>query len=622
MSASTLVTDGTAAPAPRRNDRSVEQIIARARAGQRATEAPRCRKLAMGLTAATAVLLFLSFTPVDFSPAAWVALVPLLLLVRTFGPLRGLATGVYIVSALYQLVTLQWMRLGDPTMYVAWLALAFYLAAYWPLFVGLSRVAVHRWSIPLVVAAPVIWTGLEYLRAHLLTGFAWYLVGHTQYRWLELIQISDITGAYGVTFVVVLANAAIASLIPTSWLARCGLTGPARSGDGETSAIAYQPAAGWTTAVACIVCVAGVLTYGVIRRHQAEFQPGPRVALIQGNFVASLRRPPEEYATVLTTHRKLTGMAVREQPDLIVWPETMFPWPLFSTPADLTLADLKRIAPQVPTDLWRDPEVAKALATESQMAGAAMMIGLEAIEPSEKTGIRHHNSAAFIRPDVGLAGRYDKSHLVPFGEYLPFAKTLPWLQAFTPYPPGWGLTAGEGAAVFEYGGWRMAPVICFEDTVPHLVRGVVAAGSDHERGAEVDVLVNLTNDGWFHGSSELDQHLITAAFRAVECRVPVVRAVNTGISAVIDGDGAIREPEVFLDGATGKPTSWRDPETGRWKKQLDAAVIQTVPLDARRSLYVRWGDWFAVSCLVLTVLLACSRFLPRPQARARVESSH
>ena len=114
-------------------------------------------------------------------------------------------------------------------------------------------------------------------------------------------------------------------------------------------------------------------------------------------------------------------------------------------------------------------------------------------------------------------------HRVPFGEYIPLRELLPWLGGFTPYRGDWGLTKGQGAAVFEYGKWRMAPVICFEDTVPHLVRGVVAAGSDNETGRPVDLLVNLTNDGWFLGSSELDQHLITSTFRAVECRTPLFR---------------------------------------------------------------------------------------------------
>ena len=129
--------------------------------------------------------------------------------------------------------------------------------------------------------------------------------------------------------------------------------------------------------------------------------------------------------------------------------------------------------------------------------------------------------------------------------------------------------------------------------------------------------MNLTNDGWFHGSSELDQHLITSAFRAVECRTPLVRAVNTGISAIIDGDGAILDPKVFLDGDARKNapaaprTSARDPQTGAWHRQLNAALVHDVPLDPRRSLYVRFGDWFAMLCCAGVVFVASSAWLPK-----------
>ena len=119
----------------------------------------------------------------------------------------------------------------------------------------------------------------------------------------------------------------------------------------------------------------------------------------------------------------------------------------------------------------------------------------------------------------------------------------------------------------------------------------------------VDCLVNLTNDGWFHGSSELDQHLITAAFRCVETRTPMVRAVNTGISAIIDGDGVVVEPDVFIDADEKGRESMRDPHTGRWHKQLNAVLIGNVPLDNRHSLYLAYGDWFAGICCFCTIFL-------------------
>jgi len=236
------------------------------------------------------------------------------------------------------------------------------------------------------------------------------------------------------------------------------------------------------------------------------------------------------------------------------------------------------------------------------MAGAAMIVGIDAFEVTN-SHLKHYNSAVFIHPKLGIQGRYDKIHRVIFGEYIPLRKWFPWLASLTPISANFGIDAGEGPKFFQYKNWVLAPIICFEDTVPHLVRTFVRMSI--RNGQRVDCLVNLTNDGWFHGSSELDQHLITAAFRCVECRTPMVRAVNTGISAFIDGDGVIREPEIFLDGDADQTrparTSMRDPETGRWNKQLDAVLVSTVPLDQRTSWYVLYGDWFAAGCCVATI---------------------
>lgn len=592
-------------------DRTVRQIIhtARSAQNQKRDQTPAVGAWSMAL--ASAVLLWCSFTPVNASPLAWLAPLPLLLLIRAEARPRWTMTALYVTSFFGQLAMLQWMRLGDPTMYIAWVALSLYMAFYTVLFVAISRVAVHRWSVPMVVAAPIVWTGFEFARAHLLTGFSWYYLGHSQYRWLEMIQVSDLVGAYGVSFVIVASAAALALLVPHPWMIRLRLAHPA-TGPVTAAGLTF----GQLVQVVCgVLLFAACLGYGYVRRGQAEFQPGPRVALIQGNFLASLRVPSPPPDQIYLTHLRLTAMAVREQPDIVVWPEAMFPWPLLEAEEGMTDEQLQMVAPFARPDVWRANSARKTLEMESQRAGAALVIGVDAWR-ADPNRIHRFNSAAFVRPDVGLMTRYDKMHRVPFGEYIPLRDSLPWLSQFSPYRGDWGLDRGAGPAVFEYGKWRMAPVICFEDTVPHLVRNVVASGSDFERGQPVDMLVNLTNDGWFHGSSELDQHLITAAFRAVECRAPIVRAVNTGISAVVDGDGSILDPEVYLteesrNAEPGAKIAARDPRTGAWKKQINAAVVHTVPLDSRRSLYVRYGDWFAASCAAAVVGLALSQCVPR-----------
>ena len=588
--------------------------------------------LAAGLTAA---MFWASFPPLDFSVLGWVCLVPLVLLVRLRQTPRGMYMAVTVAGSVAMLGCLHWMPLGDTWMIPAWLALSLYAACYFSLFVAMSRVAVHRLGVPLSLGVPVVWVGLEYARGHVMTGFGWFFLAHTQYRWIELIQVSDLVGAYGVSFIVAMVAAVLAGCVPEAGLRRLGLVTPASEPPGDS------PKRRLVAVVAALASVAAAVGYGTVRRGQADFKEGPRIALIQGNFTSQLKRNPDpEYrAAVIARHRLLTQLAVREgQPDLVVWPETMYRWPLLETAVELTDDELRRCAPNIPPEVWRKAFPRNQLADFSSEANAALIIGIDTLVASPGR-LDSFNSAAFIRPDTGLAGRYDKLHRVPFGEYIPLADTLPWLHHLTPFPADFGLTAGRTASVFEYGSWRFVPMICFEDTVPHIVGQLVRAAE--AAGKPADCLVNLTNDGWFHGSSELDQHLITSVFRAIECRTPLVRAVNTGISAVIDGDGVIVEPDHFIDGdawlaleelhrddslskvekqariesiKAAERTSLVDPATGRWRRQLNCALVDAVPLDNRRSLYLATGDWFAgscsLACLALLLVGVSSRFRP------------
>src|SRR5262245_36003552 len=160
-----------------------------------ARNAPAGARGALIAAGLSGLLLWGAFTPLDFGPLAWVALVPLLLLVRLERPVHRMYAMVFAGGLLFWVLSLQWMRLGHPVMYIAWVALALYLALYFPLFVALARVAVWRCHVPLTLAAPVVWVGLEMLRGYLMTGFSWYYLAHTQHRWTELIQISDLVGA-------------------------------------------------------------------------------------------------------------------------------------------------------------------------------------------------------------------------------------------------------------------------------------------------------------------------------------------------------------------------------------------------------------------------------------------
>lgn len=554
------------------------------------------------------ILLWASFTPLECAPLAWIALAPLALL----GRLRSLPRFSWLVlwfaGFATNLVMLQWMRLGHPAMYLALVALAAYVGLYFPMFVLLLRRTV-RWRIPLWLAVPIVWTGLEYARAYLLTGFSWYYLGHSQYRWTTLIQVSDLTGSYGVSFLVAMYSGVAAQFVSEQWLVRLRL-------DTETrpSVPSFVPLC---VATALLCCVLG---YGSVRKMPADsFPAGPSIALIQGNFSPELKHDRDLVLNRFRVHNTLMQHSVELRPNFIVWPETMFPWPMQSAGENVTDEE---ILAQVPLEVLRDygnesaqlvepfrtEEVQKSLASHAHGVGAALVIGVESWV-AEKDKTRIFNAAAFVRPDLGYIGRYDKIHRVIFGEYIPLRDVFPWLHQLTPFGAGFGIDAGNEYRSFEYGDYSIVPMICFEDTVPHLVRRMAA--QKDSSGQSCDVLVNLTNDAWFRGSSELDQHLITSAFRCVETRMPLVRAVNGGISAFIDGNGEIRDPATILmmkeplEGVVpqlSEVKGLRDEATGHWRRQFSGIVFGEVPLDPRESLYVRYGDWFAGLCLIVTLL--------------------
>lgn len=594
-------------PAPAELRPELQQIIDSGRA-RPANGQGSLRSAAM-LTAAGLGLLWLAFTPVEIGAAAWLAMVPLVQLVRLRTLPRRSLPMLWGLGVVWSLITLQWMRLGHPAMYTALLAMGVYLGLYLPAFVLLARRAT-RGGLPLWLAVPIVWTTLEYVRAWLLTGFSWYYLGHSQYRWSALTQISDLTGAWGVSFLVALGGTALAVQVPRGWLARIGL---------DVDDEAAVPERRMLPAVAALTACVAACIYGQVRlREPPPEEPGPVFALVQGNFSPDVKHDHTTINDRYMRHANLTFEARQFQPHFIVWPETMFPWPNPVVDDGVTDEELVATLPsemrsrpgsdkQTLVSMWRSSRVQENLADQSRMVGAALVVGLETWRASE-SGVFQYNSAAFVRPDVGYVGRFDKMHLVLFGEYIPLKDVFPWLSSFTPFGSGFGLEPGESPQLFEYSGYTIAPLICFEDTVPHVVRQI--ARHRDEDGDSCDVLVNLTNDAWFRGSSELDQHLITSTFRCIESRRPMVRAVNGGISAFIDGNGRIREPDrmwLMADDSAAKSaltevSGMVDPDTGRWRRQFNGLLLGQLPLDGRDSLYVRWGDWFCWLCALASVV--------------------
>ncbi|MEZ6068035.1 MAG: apolipoprotein N-acyltransferase [Planctomycetaceae bacterium] len=623
-------------------DPSASTAVSRIIDSARQADAPRVGPLTVTLL--TACLLWATFFPLNQGWLGWVALVPLLMLVRLERRPKWMYRCVWLGGAAYWTVSLSWMRLGDLTMIPAWLALAFYLSLYFPLFLAVTRRAVHRLRVPLAIAAPAVWVGIEYLRSHLLTGFGWYLLGHSQWEFTTLIQMADLTGVYGITLLMVLASAAITELLPVGLYRKLRLLPP--SLEVAAPLLTGSPRRQLVSVLASVLLFSAAVTYGLQRRQREEFPVGPRVTLVQGDFRSQVKHDEGRAEQIYLQHLAIGGATVQShRPQLVIWPETMFPWTMLLADENVTDEQLKQAFPNTAIQGWRSPQadVRPALRDKAEQHGAAMIVGV-ATQVATPDFAARYNSAAFVKPRAGIVGRYDKLHRVPFGEFIPFQRELPFLSGVSAYGSATGLTAGDHVEVFELDQWRLVPLICFEDTVPHLVRmmvnsaetneganeptpnesathdarnGTSGVGTDTALRRQVDVLVNLTNDGWFRDSSEQEQHLVTALFRAIETRTPLVRAVNTGISAVIDGDGMIRESIAWLDFGAGEefksqPTdhvTMRDSETGRLRKSRHAAIVADVPL--RSSLWIlalaflilliwHYGDWLAAGCLLLT----------------------
>jgi apolipoprotein N-acyltransferase len=529
------------------------------------------------------VLLWASLPPLDWGLLAWVAPIPWVLLIRRekLDGRRPYAV-LWLAGFACWMGTLHFLRLPHWATSFGWVAISCYLAFYLPVFVGLSRVAMHRLRVPVILAAPVVWTGLELARGHLLTGMSMACLGHTQYQRIDLIQLSDLAGAYGVSFLVMFVAAALARMFPTAY---SSTNAPPLQWGGFRRMIVTL----WPLLPAAAALTAAVF-YGQARIVANSTRAGPRIALIQGSIDNEIlenadpsereRLHNERCEDVYREYSQLSFEALREHPhvDLLVWPESMFPWgvltfdPEIAKPSEFrgTEADFHALLLQ-----WAD-EGPEKMAQMARQLDVPLLLGANA-NHLRVDRERCYTSAVHVGRDGKLLGRYDKIHLVMFGEYMPFVESCPWLQNFTPLTGN--ASPGDQFMAFDVGGARVAPSICYENVLSHFIRRQVNTLA--AEGQEPDILVNLTNDGWFWGSSELDLHLICGVFRAVECRKPFLIAANTGFSAWIDADGRIVK---------------------QGPRRAKEVLIAEPRLDQRRSWYLEHGDWFAGACLAACVL--------------------
>ncbi len=360
--------------------------------------------LAVGLIGS--VLVWASLPPVGWSWLAWMAPLPWLwLILQPALPGRRANPSLLIAGFAFWMGTLHWLRLPHWATNIGWIAMSAYLALYVWAFVALSRVAVHRLKATIVLAAPIVWTGLEVVRGYLLGGFTIASLAHTQYQWLEFVQLADVIGCYGISGLMMLVTASVARVIP--W--------------------AGQKKTFWPLGV--IVATLGIaIAYGRPHVNERHGFQGPTVALIQGTFDTTFDYDPDENRRVMGEYVRLTTAAVEELRrrsastfDLIVWPESMFRSPLVSFSddyrepegADWTKEEIKDRVRQEFTGL-------------AQLTGTPALVGLGREHLTNDRQDRW-NSAIFVGQDGKILSVYDKQHLVMFGEYIPLFDLWPAL---------------------------------------------------------------------------------------------------------------------------------------------------------------------------------------------------
>ncbi len=470
----------------------------------------------------SAVLLVLSFPQIEWAPLAWVAMAPLLCALDGQKPWPAFRRA-YLCGFLFFAATIGWFVYVT---YIGAFLLVAFLSLYFAVF-GLMFVYFQKLPVtPRVFVLASGWVALEFIRAHLFSGFGWVMLGHSQYKNLWLIQIADKTGVYGVSFLMILVNL----LIFETWRARSLLL---------------------KANIAVIAILSVVLIYGFWVTGQKKYYKMVKVGIVQPNIPLKVDWDEGRKPWIIAKTIQLTQKLRNQKLDLIVWPETSLPGVISDAPF---------------------------LTNEIQAAAASLHTPI-LIGSIAKKGGQYYNSAFLIGADGQMLGRYDKIHLVPFGEYLPLRPILGWISKFVPLDD---FTSGKTYKIFSIAPSqkKFGVMICFEDTLGYLRRHFAQAGADF--------FVNMTNDAWFRDTKAPFLHLQAAVFGCVENHRSLARAANTGVSALVDpwgriiaavGDG--KGKEIFVEGT----------------------ALGSLPLNHEKTFYTKYGDIFTYLCF-LCILVA------------------
>ncbi len=488
------------------------------------------------LSVLSGVLGALAFPPMEFTFLAWVCLIPLIFAIRGSSPRQAfwysyIAGFIFFGSLLYWLVNVT---------VPGFILLTLMLAVYYALF-GMMVRMVLNYSMDLFIL-PFFWVALEYIRSHMFTGFPWGLLGYSQYTTINLVQIADITGAYGVSFVIVAFNVALFAVLSR-----------------RERKIAYMMIA--------LMFILMSTSYGIYRFNNYNVWGSPRISVVQGNIPQEQKWNPGFADEIVKTYTDLTKQAALDEADLIIWPETSYPY----------LVEAGRPVAEEVNDLAKEEKI-------------PILSGIVYRE-----GDDYYNSAVLFDGSDDKLPIYHKTHLVPFGEYIPFEDSIAFLRGYIDKPIGDFRRGGEyslftlkskassenvsGQIISRTNFYKFGVLICFEDIFPYLSREFVQNGANF--------MVNITNDAWFGDTAASRQHLQSSVFRAVENRVPVIRAANTGVSCFVDSTGKI----ISSVNVEGEETF------------VTGVLTDRVNIYAGRSFYTVYGDVFVYFCGLMLVLL-------------------
>jgi apolipoprotein N-acyltransferase len=537
------------------------------------------------LALAAALLSFIAQPPISFLPAAFLATIPWLSVAAIDKPLpkRGYLC-IYASGWLLWMALLESLRHAHPAMLAGWFALASYLAIYSVLLVGLVRVAVHRYRIPTAIAAIVVGVGLEAIRGYVITGFSGALLGHALANWPLAIQSADLGGSYAVSAVLYATHGAVAAWVAIPASSR------RRTNDG------------WISGLIAIGLIAGNFIYGSIRQQQVQASidaanpaDARTVALLQGNAPIEYREDPERDVAIFDRYARLTAQAAEQGARMIVWPESMYtggiPYYVVASdakaPVETELSDDEFRARLVDAQRLFQSRTASLFRGIRNGQAIDVIAGCTAVD-FRRDGYRQTGSGLWLDATATVRGRYDKQHLVMFGEYIPLGDWFPLVYQLGLMPQG--TVAGESAVGFEIDGIVFSPSICFELVTERVMQRSFAALANV--GQTPDVLVNITNDAWFDGGGVVGIHRGCGILNAVALRRPLLVSGNGGPTMWVEATGQVKREAAF---------------------DSDEVVLAKVNQSTARSIYQSVGDWPALLLAAITVGLALSGYRWRRQ---------